>query len=307
MGVNEHGVAIGNEGLHARSPAPQENALTGMDLLRLALERATTAAEALDVITALLRQYGQGGNCGHITPNYYNNGFMIADSTEALVLETVEREWLTTRVREAGTISNIYSIEDDADRVSAGLPALIRNQGWGGGRVLTYATAIGDPNREHIGQGGVRRARSAALLHSSAGQLRAADLMRILRDHGPMDRSDTRWNPQKALAYTVCMHAGSEERPGQTTGSLVSEISPKGSVHWVTGTAAPCISIFKPVLLDAMLPPHGPSPTDRFDARTLWWRHERLHRAVLRRGFSKFHDETRAERDALEAEFHARV
>src|SRR5882724_5262552 len=37
MGVNEHRVAIGNEGLHARSPAPQENALTGMDLLRLAL------------------------------------------------------------------------------------------------------------------------------------------------------------------------------------------------------------------------------------------------------------------------------
>src|SRR5687767_8257813 len=35
MGANEHGVVIGNEGLHVRGPAPESKALTGMDLLRL--------------------------------------------------------------------------------------------------------------------------------------------------------------------------------------------------------------------------------------------------------------------------------
>src|SRR5688572_17500682 len=46
MGANEHGVVIGNEGLRARGADPEEPALTGMDLIRLSLERATTAAEA---------------------------------------------------------------------------------------------------------------------------------------------------------------------------------------------------------------------------------------------------------------------
>src|SRR5882757_8680557 len=36
MGANEHGVVIGNEGLHALSAAPEAAALTGMDLVRLA-------------------------------------------------------------------------------------------------------------------------------------------------------------------------------------------------------------------------------------------------------------------------------
>jgi secernin len=52
MGANEHGVVIGNEAVHARMPPQEEPALTGMDLLRLALERATTATEAVEVSIA---------------------------------------------------------------------------------------------------------------------------------------------------------------------------------------------------------------------------------------------------------------
>src|SRR3954467_15059546 len=75
MGANEHGVVIGNEAVHARIAPQQERALIGMDLLRLGLERAATAAEAVHVITTLLEQHGQGGSCGHLTQRFYHNSF----------------------------------------------------------------------------------------------------------------------------------------------------------------------------------------------------------------------------------------
>lgn len=306
MGANEHGVVIGNEGLHARSPAPSEDALIGMDLLRLALERSSTAGEAVEVITTLLERHGQGGNCGHLTPSYYNNGFMVADFREAFVVETIGREWLVEHVRGVRAMSNRYSI-GRGHSVSTGLSALIRDSGWSVEAEPDYAEVITNPHREHIGNAGARRACSTSLLSSRDGRLTFADMMSILRDHGTGDRYHPEWRAECALTSTLCMHAGADDRPGQTVGSMVSELRGDDAVHWVTGSAAPCASIFKPMLMDVPLPQHGPLPTDRFDMRTLWWRHEQLHRAALLDDFAKFLDNIRAERDSLEAQFRARV
>ncbi len=306
MGANEHGVVIGNEGLQARSPAPQDRALLGMDLIRLALERATTAAEALEVITGLLERHGQGGNCGHLVPAYYNNGFMIADPKEAFVLETVGRDWLVERVCSVRAISNIYSIGRDAERTSVGLPGFIRGSGWTEEPAPCYAEVIADTQSQHIGHSRSRCARSTALLRAHDGRVAVTDMMRILRDHG--DGTPASWHPQdEPFKRTLCLHACADGFPAQTTGSMISELQKAGNVHWVTGTAAPCISIFKPVLMDAAFPAQGPSPTDRFDPRTLWWRHERFHRAALLGDFGRLLDEFRSQREVLEARFQARV
>ncbi len=61
-----------------------------MDYVRLALERGSTAKEALEVIIELLEQYGQGGNCGFEHKVYYHNAFMIVDRHEAWVLGKVK-------------------------------------------------------------------------------------------------------------------------------------------------------------------------------------------------------------------------
>ncbi|MBN8188158.1 hypothetical protein JF540_15805 [Salipiger thiooxidans] len=50
-GVNEHGLAIGNEAEWSRLPAGTEPGLPDMDLLRLTPERARDADEALAVLT----------------------------------------------------------------------------------------------------------------------------------------------------------------------------------------------------------------------------------------------------------------
>ena len=51
MGSNEHGVVIGNEALMTRVK-PSATGLTGIDMIRLALERSNSAKIALETIEA---------------------------------------------------------------------------------------------------------------------------------------------------------------------------------------------------------------------------------------------------------------
>jgi dipeptidase len=274
-----------------------------MDLVRLGLERAATAQEAVSVITGLLEQYGQGGDCGHLGRFYYNNGFIVADAAEAFVLETAGRWWAVERIGSHRALSNAYSIGRTWDAVSADLSAHAGRQGWADpqGR-FDVAEELLDEDRDVVSFGRGRCARGNALLDWAAPNLAPQTMMAILRDHG----EDTDWTPANTKGRTICMHAAEGPRRSQSVASMVSELRPSGAVHWVTGTSAPCTSLFKPVLFQTGLPPQGPTPTDRFDDATLWWRHERLHRAMLR-DFEASLAAISGERDALETSFVTRV
>ncbi len=277
MGVNDAGVAIGNEAVFTRAPHA-ETGLTGMDLVRLGLERASSARGAVELIAELLEAHGQGGNGGHRSVFRYHNSFLVADPEEAWVLETAGRAWAAKRVRGVRSISNGLTLGDDWELTSSGLAARARDYGLRPGKGREdFARIFADPVITKAAAAVRRRACTERLLERERGSISALTAMRALRQHGSPDR------PSRALGgvfQTVCAHAGwlPTRAHGQTTGSLVAR---PGDACWVTATAAPCLSLFKPVDLGAELPAFG-APNGSYDPGTLWWRHERLHRLALR-------------------------
>ena len=133
-GMNEHGVAIGNEAVWSKEPYKWGDGLLGMDLLRLGLERGKTAHEAMRVIVELLGKYGQCGDCerpGEWGNANYHNSFLVADPKEAWVLETAGKYWAAKRVTHGVySISNIYSIERDWDQAHPQLIQHAIEMGW---------------------------------------------------------------------------------------------------------------------------------------------------------------------------------
>lgn len=306
MGANEHGVVIGNEAVFTKVPYEKGPGLIGMDFIRLALERASTARAALDVITGLLAQYGQGGNCGFRHKLFYHNSFLIADPAEAWVLETAGREWAAVRVTSGvRSISNTITIGSQWDLASNGLVDYAIKRGWCRGREdFHFARCYSDLIYTRFSDARRRQSCTTELLMGRRGQLTVADAMAILRSHGPEVDTRPDWSPAHGLTgATVCMHAGfGPVRVSQSVGSMVSHLAPDCQTHWLTGTSAPCTGIFKPVWIDTGLPDLGPAPTGTYDQATLWWRHEALHRAVLRDYATRL-AVYREERDRLEADF----
>ena len=103
------------------------------------------------------------------------------------------------------------------------------------------------------------------------------------------------------------MHASfGPARGNQATGAMISHLTPKQHTHWLTATSATCTSVFKPVWIDAGLPDLGPDPTGTYDSATLWWRHENLHREILRDYATRIRL-IETERESLEADFLSRA
>jgi len=305
MGANEHGVAIGNEAVFAKVPYHKENdTLIGMDLLRLGLERGSTAREALTVMTELLAEYGQGGQCGYSHKLFYHNSFIIADPQDAWVFETAGPHWAAKQIRGVYTISNGITIGSEWDLASPELVSHAIEKGWCKGRDdLHFARCYSDFIYTTFSYCRARRSRTYELLKAEEGKITPATFMAILRDHGESAAGDWRpdWSP--LTGATVCLHAGlGPIRANQTTGSMVSLLHPDHPTHFMTGTAAPCTSIFKPFWLDAQLPDMGPQPTGTYDPKALFWRHEALHRATLSDYATRI-KLYQGERDVLEQEF----
>ena len=130
MGVNEKGVVIGNEALFTRVKPEKTPGLIGMDLLRLALERADTAEGAARVIIELLQRYGQAGACGYRDKKFqYMNSYIIMDARDIIVLETIGRDYALKHFTEYAAISNGTTLGAQSDEANFARGTDIRNNG----------------------------------------------------------------------------------------------------------------------------------------------------------------------------------
>lgn len=289
MGVNEHGVAIGNEAIFSRLASLQP-ALLGMDLVRLGLERAATADEALAVITGLLERYGQGGPAGHRDRRFcYDSSFLIADARGAWVLETAGRHWVAKRVPRFYAISNLLTIGSDYQRCSASVARLAEQQGT---ERLDFARRFDTRLVPYFAGSRRRRALAEACLRTVSGEPDWRRFAAHLRAHaGGND------DPLTGGPGDVCLHANGFIRRSQTTGSMVAGLRADGVETRFTGTSAPCLSAFRPVAFErgwSVLTSEAQA-----EAAPLWSQWESVHhRALFDAGFR---NELRASRDALEA------
>uniref|UniRef100_A0A8W4FH99 Secernin 3 n=1 Tax=Sus scrofa TaxID=9823 RepID=A0A8W4FH99_PIG len=231
MGANEHGVCIGNEAVWGREEVCDEEALLGMDLVRLGLERADTAEKALNVIVDLLEKYGQGGNCseGRMVFSYHNS-FLIADRNEAWILETAGKYWAAEKVQEGvRNISNQLSITTKIDREHPDMRNYAKQKGWWDGKKeFDFAATYSYLDTAKMMTSSGRYCEGYKLLNKHKGNITFETMMEILRD--------------KPSGINM-------EGEFLTTASMVS-ILPQDSnlpcIHFFTGTPHPERSVFKP-------------------------------------------------------------
>jgi hypothetical protein len=251
-GLNEHRLAIGNEMIFTvddASKAPP--ALLGMDLVRLGLERATTAEEALEAMTTLLERHGQGGIGDRVHGLAYWSSFLISDPTSAWVLETSGSTWAARPVAAGAAISNSLTLRRDWTRASADVVPGTDVGSWRHGSIPT-------------GFADVRRAAGSAYVDGAGAPLgpgcdpRAA--VAALRDHGtgPWGAPGLRSAvpaPEAPVAdegspdgtgWSLCLHAG---QTAVTTSSMVALLPADGdrpARAWVA-LGSPCVSVYLPV------------------------------------------------------------
>ncbi len=211
QGVNEAGVTAGNATIYTTlDPRPFPDALTGMDLVRLALERAPSAAEAVEVLTALLERHGQGGS-GHAGERRpYWSSFLLADPGRAFVVETSGTTWACEEVTSTRAISNRTTIASfDAGHRHPRQPVEV----------------LVDPRLE------------AGRRCLDDRPVTTAGLRRHLRSHVGGDDG-----------WTVCMHVDGVE--ATTASMIVSlpEPSMGPPMAWCL-VGSPCASIFVPVVV----------------------------------------------------------
>jgi secernin len=282
-GVNEFGVAIGNERVSTvHDVARARPALTGMDLVRLGLERARRAPEALEILIELLTTHGQGGIADMDHGEAYDSSFLIADAENAFVLDTSGSSYAAAPFFGGTAISNRLTV----------------------GTRWTRASAEFDPGDDFdkfrdpdapTDSADVRLAAGRAFLDAQravASGLTPAATAAHLRDHGhgpwgaPGAHGAAQPPPfegaEKAASASVCMH---EPQRSVTSASLIAvlpaDLADGAPLRAYVALGSPCVSIYVPAFLRTIAgaPPFVPF---ELSSEAMWRAADTLRQQLVR-------------------------
>lgn len=217
-GVNELGLAAGNATIYTTlDPRPAPDALTGMDLVRLVLERAPDADRAVSLLAELLTTVGQGGSGQAGARRSYWSSFLLADPQRAYVVETSGNDGAVEPVAEVRAISNCTTIAAFGAELAhprQPVDTLVRPRLDASERVLAQRPVTVEALQAH--------------LQSHEGG---------------------------AGGWTVCMHVDETGHREATTSSMVAELPVAGTpvAHVLLG--APCRGAFRRVTVSVALGP----------------------------------------------------
>ncbi len=264
MGVNEWGVAIGNEAVFSRFPRAKTG-IPGMVFLKTALMTSKTADEALQVLITLTETQKQGGRCSYRGSLMYDSSYLICDRDKAFVLETAGHYWAWKEAGDRSAISNAYSITTDFKRLDAYTrkmlapvnPQMACLDEADAGRIGEKSSWKAFVEQQFINlftRGDRRRmaVQSAlnALTDTDAASTKAqmdvqhklfSDMLAILRSHNLHD--------ENGRTVRVCNH-DHDLTGNPTTASLLVQF-PSGTADflvWFTGASYPCANLYKPIL-----------------------------------------------------------
>lgn len=281
MGLNDQGVAIGNEAENSRDKDVEtKEGILGMDLLRLGLERGATAKEALDVIVKLLEEYGQLHNASALYHSHYENSYILMDENEIWILETAARRYAARKV--AGGVFNIgncYTLEEDVEIGSEDLEAHAREHGWllPDERFNFSKAYMRDQASQNLAIPRWRRVRQLAektQLHD------LASLKAIFRDHyDDCEIMKPRYGASTGYFPTICRHALQWDM-SQTASSMI--VFYRDGIGPVVREAysQPCCSVYLPAYVGMRLPDLMEHATGVYDEKSLWWLCDRLAKTV---------------------------
>lgn len=207
-GVNEAGLAAGNATIYTTlDPRDAPAALTGMDLVRLTLERCREADAAVSMLAELLATVGQGGPGHDGGRRPYWSSFLFADARRAFVVETSGNSGAVEEVVDVRAISNCTTI-----------PSFAAEHAHPGQPVESLVLPRLDASRRALDRRPVT----------------VESLQAHLRSH---EGGENGW--------TVCMHVDDPGHQEATTSSIVAELPLDGPpiVHLLLGS--PCQGTFR--------------------------------------------------------------
>lgn len=286
-GFNEHQVVIGNEALPTKLPVSEEPKLVGMELVRFGLERAATAAEAVEVITGLVTEFGQGKFKNHAGVRTYDNSYIVADPHEAFIIEAVGHDWAVRKVEKSATISNVCTLGGPADRVSPGVKKRATNAGlfeMGFGESFSFSGAFAD--REESASGIARQCRTETLVGQKSGNVDVRTVMRILADHSSGAKPAEPFVEDVAGQVSVCLHRTEGGETGVSAATMVADLCASKDrlpVYWC-GMYSPCMTLSLPLFIEGDLPPALSIGEGTMSENSPWWSFYRIAQSGMSGG-----------------------